>query len=62
VTPCGDMRQSFTDALVNWFFDNFPVFAGSFVLVSIHCVGRGLGTSFVYMSSYDSTAFLLYYA
>jgi len=24
VIPCGDMHQSFTDALVKWFFDNFP--------------------------------------
>jgi len=26
VTPCGDMRQSFTDPLVKWFFDNFTTF------------------------------------
>jgi len=25
VIPCGDMHLSFTDALVKWFFDNFPV-------------------------------------
>jgi len=47
-TPCGDMHQSFTDALVKWFFDNFPMFAGSFSVVSIHCLARELGTSFLY--------------
>jgi len=31
VIPWGDMHQSFTDALVKWFFDNFPVFADSFI-------------------------------
>jgi len=30
VTPCGDMHQSFTDALVKRCFDNFPMFADSF--------------------------------
>ena len=30
VIQCGDMHQSFTDALVKWSFDNFPVFADSF--------------------------------
>ena len=34
MTPCGDMHQSFTDALVKWFFDNFPMFADSFDVVS----------------------------
>ena len=24
--PCGDMHQSFTDTLIKWFFDNFPMF------------------------------------
>jgi len=38
VIPCSDMHQSFTDALVKWFLDNFPTFADSFRLVSIHCV------------------------
>ena len=28
--PCGDMHQSFTDALVKWFFDNFSMFADSY--------------------------------
>jgi len=37
---CGDMHQSFTDALVKWFFDNLPIFADSFSVVSIHCVTR----------------------
>ena len=27
VIPCGDMHQSFTDALVKWFFDIFRMFA-----------------------------------
>jgi len=48
VIPCGDMHQSFTDAFVKWFFDNyFPVFADSSRVVSIHCVARGLGASFL---------------
>ena len=45
---CGDMHQSFNDALVKWFFDNFLLFADSFRLVSVHCVARGLGASFLY--------------
>jgi len=48
VIPCGDMHQSFTDALVKWSFDNFPMFADSFSVVSIHCVDRGLDASFLY--------------
>jgi len=47
VIPCGDMHQSFTEALVKWFFDKFPMFADSFRLISIHCVARGLGSSFL---------------
>jgi len=35
VTPCGDTRQFFTDALVKWFFDNFPMSADSFSVLSI---------------------------
>jgi len=46
--PHGDMHQFFADALVKWFFDNFPMFADSFDVVSIHCVARGLGASFLY--------------
>ena len=46
--PCGDMHQSFTDALVKWFFDNFATFADSFRVVSIHNVAPGLGASFLY--------------
>jgi len=42
----GNMHQSFTDALVKWVFDNFPMFANSLVYVFIHCVARGLGASF----------------
>jgi len=39
VIPCGDMHQSFTGTLVKWvFFDNFPMFADSFSVLSIHCV------------------------
>jgi len=48
VIPCGDMHQSFTDTLVKWFFDNFPMFADSFSFLSIHCVARGLRASFLY--------------
>ena len=48
VIPCGDMRQSFIDTLVKWFFDNFPMFADSFRLVSIRCVARGLAANFLY--------------
>jgi len=56
--------QSFTDALVKWFFDNFPMLvadADSFRAVSIHCVVRGLGASILYKcpasrSSFPSTA------
>ena len=46
--PCGDMRQSFTDTHVKWFFGNFPMFANSFSVVYIHCIARGLGASFRY--------------
>jgi len=46
--PCVDMRQSFTDTHVKWFFGNFPMFADSFSVVSIHCIARGLGASFLY--------------
>jgi len=42
------MHQSFTDAVVKLFFDNSPMFADSFRVVSIHCVARGLGASFLY--------------
>jgi len=43
------MHQPFTGALVKWFFDdNFPMFADSFSVLSIHCVARGLGASFLY--------------
>jgi len=30
------MHQSFTDALVKWLVDNFPMFVDSFRYVSIH--------------------------
>jgi len=46
--PCGDMHQSFTDTFVKWLFDSFRMFAHSFSVVSIHCVVRGLGASFLY--------------
>ena len=49
VIPCGDMHQSFSNSLVKWFFDNFPMFADRFRLVSIHCVVRGLDANFLYM-------------
>jgi len=38
VTSCGDMHQFFTDTLVSWFIDNFPMFADGFSVLSIHCV------------------------
>jgi len=67
--PCGDMHQSFTGTLVivKWFFDNFPMFADSFSGLSIHCVARKLGASFLYKcpvsrgGSCDSTAFLFFF-
>jgi len=37
-----------TGTLVKWFFDKFPTFADSFSVLSIHCVARGLGASFLY--------------
>ena len=46
--PCGDMHQSFTDTLVNWFFNNFSMLADSFSVLSIYCVAQGLGASFLY--------------
>ena len=45
---CGDMHKAFIGALVKWVFDNFSMFADSFILVSIHCVAHGLGASFLY--------------
>jgi len=48
VIPCGNMHQSITHRLVKWFFDNFPMFADSFRLLSIHCLARGLGACFLY--------------
>jgi len=61
------MHQSFTDAVVKWFFDNFPMSAKSFSVVSIHCVARGLGASFLNSVPHhavvpgDSTAFLFWH-
>ena len=46
--PCGNMHQSFTDALVKLFFDNFPMFADSFSVLSIHCIAQGLDACFLY--------------
>jgi len=48
VISCGDMHQSFADALSKWFFGNFPMFADIYGVVSIHCVARALGASFLY--------------
>ena len=45
VIPCGNMHQSFTRTLVKLFFHNFPTFADSFNVLSIHCVARRLGAS-----------------
>ena len=66
MTPCGDMHQSFTGALVKWFFDNFPMFVDSFTVLSIHCVGTELGASLLYkcllhrvVVPCDSTAFFV---
>ena len=36
------------NGVVKWFFDNFPMFADSFSVLSIHCVARGLDASFLY--------------
>jgi len=41
------MHQSFTDAFVKWFFDNFPLFADSFSVLSIHFAARELDESFL---------------
>jgi len=52
MTPCGDMQQSFTDALAKWFFNNFPMFADSFGLVSIQCtLPRELAANILYKCS-----------
>ena len=48
VIPCGDMHHYFTDTLVKWFFNNFPMFSGSFNVLSIHCVARGSDVTFLY--------------
>jgi len=58
VIPCGDMHQSFTDTLVKWFFNSFPIFADSFGVISIHCVARGLGASFLYKCPASRGSFL----
>jgi len=42
------MHPSFTATLLKWFFDNFHMFANTFGVLSIHCVARGLGASFLY--------------
>jgi len=61
------MHQSFTGALAKWFFDNFPMFADSFSVLSIHCDARGLGAAFSTSALLravvpcDSTAFLYYF-
>ena len=68
IIPCGDMHQSFTGTLVKWFFDNFPMFADSFSVVSIQCVAWGLGQAFCTSAPHravfpcDSMAFLLWLA
>ena len=46
------------DTVVKWFFDNFPMFANSSSVVSIHCVARGLGASFLYKCSASRDGFL----
>ena len=49
VISCGDMHQSFTDRYnCSGFFYNFPMFADSFSVLSIHCVARGLGANSLY--------------
>jgi len=42
VIPCGDMHQSFTDALVRWFCDNFLMIADRFSVLSIRYVASFL--------------------
>jgi len=68
VIPCSDMHNYFTGTLLKWFFDNFALFADSFSVLSIHCVARCLGASFLYkcpasrggLVPCDSTALLLF--
>jgi len=60
----GEKHQSFTDTLVKSFFDNFPMFADSLSVLSIHGVARGLGASLTSalhraVLPCDNTAFLL---
>ena len=63
---CGDMHQSFTDILVKLVFDNFLMFANSFIVLSIHYVAPGLDANVLYKcpaprgGPCDSTAFLLF--
>jgi len=63
VMPCGDTHQSFIDTTVMWFFDNFPVFADSFSVLSIHRFAQGLCASCCTSAPHralvpcDSTAF-----
>jgi len=48
VIPCGDMHQSFTSTLVKWFYDDLPMFADRFSVLSIHCVTQRLGATSLY--------------
>jgi len=49
VIPCSDIHQSFTYTLVKWSFDNFPLFADNFSVLSVHCGARRLGVNFLYI-------------
>jgi len=60
------ISPSITDTFVKWFFDNFPMFAYSFSVLSNYCVAPGLDASFLYKYALhravvpcDSTTFLL---
>jgi len=35
VIPCGNIHQSFTDALVKWFFDNIPEILDLFLFTAL---------------------------
>jgi len=51
VVPWYHAATCISPSIIKWFFDNFPMFADSFSVLSIHCVVRGLGASFLYKFS-----------
>jgi len=58
VISYGDMHQLFTGAVVKWFFNNFPMSADSFSVLSIHCVARRLAASFLCKCPASCSGFL----